>query len=160
MPIDEDETALIIWALWHHFHKFREIEFIKPLYRRLIINSADFMVKFRDKKTHLPNSSYDPWEERVGVHLFTAGTVVGGLRAAANFARAFGETSDGQRYEEAAQEICESIDKYMWNEKEGSFCRTAVPNADGTYQLDMTVDASCYGIWAFEFESACFGVLR
>ena len=24
-----------------------------------------------------------------------------------------------------------------------------MPNPDGTYQLDMTVDASCYSIWAF-----------
>ncbi len=80
IPIQEDETALVIWSLWHHFHKFREIEFIKPLYRRLIINSADFMVNFRDKNTHLPNPSYDVWEERFGVHLFTAAAVIGGLR--------------------------------------------------------------------------------
>jgi glucoamylase len=149
LPIQEDETALVIWSLWHHFHKFREIEFIKPLYRRLIINAADFMVKFRDKKTHLPNPSYDLWEEQFGVHLFTAGAVVGGLRAAANFACAFGETSDERRYEQAADEICEAIDKYMWSEKERSFCKTAYPNADGTYRVDMTADASCYGIWAF-----------
>jgi glucoamylase len=149
LPIQEDETALIVWSLWHHFHRFREIEFIKPLYRRLIINSADFMVKFRDKNTHLPNPSYDLWEERLGVHLFTAGAVVGGLRAAANFARAFGETSEEQRYTQAADEICEAIVKYMWSEKENSFCRTAYPNVDGTYRLDMTADASCYGIWAF-----------
>ncbi len=149
LPIQEDETALVIWALWHHFYKFREIEFIKPLYRRLIVNGAEFMVKFRDKKTHLPNPSYDLWEERFGVHLFTCGAVVGGLRAAAKFARAFGETSEEKKYDKAADEITRAIEKYMWNESQGTFCRTAVPNGNGTYQLDNTIDSSCYSIWAF-----------
>jgi len=149
IPIQEDETALVIWALWQHFQKFREIEFIKPMYRKLIINAADFMVDFRDKKTHLPKPSYDVWEERFGVHLFTAATVVGGLEAAANFARAFGETADAEKYQTAANEIREAIDKYMWNETEGRFCRMATPKGDGTYELDMTIDSACYSIWAF-----------
>jgi oligosaccharide amylase len=149
LPIQEDETALVVWSLWHHFDKFREIEFIKPLYRRLIINAADFMVKFRDKVTHLPKPSYDLWEERFGVHLFTAATAVGGLKAAAKFANAFGETADADRYESAANEIRDAIDKYMWNENEQSYCRMVTPKGDAAYQQDSTVDAACYGIWAF-----------
>jgi GH15 family glucan-1,4-alpha-glucosidase len=107
------------------------------------------MLNFRDKDTHLPKPSYDLWEERFGVHLFTASTVIGGLAAAANFARAFGEIENADRYDSAANEIRESIDKYMWNDNAKSYCRKATPSEDGTYQQDMTVDASCFGIWAF-----------
>lgn len=149
LPIQEDETALVVWALWHHFQKFREIEFIKPLYRRLITNAADFMVKFRDKKTHLPNPSYDVWEERFGVHLFTVAAVIGGLQAASKFTRAFGETADADRYIQTADEIRAAMEKYMWNEEKGYFARMVLPRSDGTYELDMTVDAASYSIWAF-----------
>jgi len=149
IPIQEDETALVIWALWRHFQQFRDVEFIKPLYRRLIIKAGEFMVSFRDKDTHLPKPSYDLWEERFGVHLFTVSTVVGGLAAAANFARAFGEIENADRYDSAANEIRESIDKYMWNDNANSYCRMATPNGDGTFQQDMTVDAACCGLWVF-----------
>ncbi len=30
MPIQEDETALVVWALWRHYHRYRDIEFIRP----------------------------------------------------------------------------------------------------------------------------------
>ena len=31
LPIQEDETALVLWALWEHFAKFHDVEFVKPL---------------------------------------------------------------------------------------------------------------------------------
>jgi len=32
MPIQEDETALIIWALWRHYVRYRDIEFVRPMW--------------------------------------------------------------------------------------------------------------------------------
>ncbi|HEY9677444.1 MAG TPA: glycoside hydrolase family 15 protein [Drouetiella sp.] len=148
LPIQEDETALVLWSLWEFFSKFRDVEFIRPLYRRLISNTADFMVQHRDPETKLPLPSYDLWEERHGVHLFTVGTVVGGLHAAANFAYAFGETEQAEGYQKAATEIKEGMVKHLWNEKEGRFCRSATRTESG-YDLDMTMDASMYGVFAF-----------
>ena len=73
LPIQEDETALVLWSLWNHFVIYRDIEFIKPLYRRLIKNAADFMCSYRDEETGLPDESYDLWEERRGIlSLFSA----------------------------------------------------------------------------------------
>ena len=46
LPIQEDSTALVIWALWHHFVLYRDIEFIKPFYRPLIKRAADFMSQY------------------------------------------------------------------------------------------------------------------
>jgi glucoamylase len=54
LPIQEDSTALVIWALWHHFVLFRDIEFLKPLYAHLVKKAADFMCEYRDKETGLP----------------------------------------------------------------------------------------------------------
>jgi GH15 family glucan-1,4-alpha-glucosidase len=74
-PIQEDETALVIWALWEHYDKFREIEFVRKFYRSLITKAADFMVKFRHAATGLPAPSWNLWEDRRGIHTFTCATV-------------------------------------------------------------------------------------
>ena len=30
LPIQEDETALVIWALWEHYRRYKDVEFIRP----------------------------------------------------------------------------------------------------------------------------------
>ncbi len=148
IPIQEDETALVIWALWHHYARFRNTEFIKTLYRPLITRAAEFMVMYRDPATGLPLPSYDLWEERQGVLTFTTGAVHGGLRAAAAFARAFGETDRADHYETVAAEIRKAMDAHLWHEKSGRFARMIAPAGDG-FDLDLTVDASLSGCFAF-----------
>jgi glucoamylase len=57
VPIQEDETALILWSLWEHYARYRDIEFAHRLYRKLTIPCADFLVSFRDPATGLPNQA-------------------------------------------------------------------------------------------------------
>ena len=66
LPIQEDSTALILWALWIHYESSKDIEFIRPFYDQLIKKSADFMLTNRDPETKLPIPCYDLWEERFG----------------------------------------------------------------------------------------------
>ncbi len=148
LPIQEDETALVIWALGVHFDKFRDVEFIKPLYRSLIIKPAEFMVKFRDKETKLPLPSYDLWEERYGVHSFTVASVIAGLMSASNFACAFGEDDLAEKYANTADEMKQAMVKYLYHKGEKRFVRMGTRNSSG-YELDMTVDASLAGIFQF-----------
>ncbi|MCF6148082.1 MAG: glycoside hydrolase family 15 protein [Candidatus Kuenenia sp.] len=149
LPIQEDGIALVLWALWHHYAVFKDIEFVKSLYRKLIINAAEFMLKFRDKETGLPLESYDLWEERYGVHTFTVSAVIAGLQAAGNFANIFGETGYGKMYHDAAGKIKEALIAYFYNKDTGRFARMGKRTAAG-YDLDMTVDASLSGIVAFD----------
>ncbi len=149
LPIQEDETALVLWALWRHFFRYRDIEFVRPLYLSLITKAADFMVSYRDKHTGLPGGSYDLWEERWGIHAFTVAAVHGGLKAAANFAICFGDGERAERYAKAAEEIQEAFCKHMWSEKLGRFVRRITPFESGGYNVDETLDASMYGIYKF-----------
>ncbi|OGF97816.1 MAG: glycoside hydrolase family 15, partial [Candidatus Glassbacteria bacterium RBG_16_58_8] len=149
LPIQEDETALVLWALWQHFERFHDVEFIKPLYRDLIIRAAEFLVRFRDEKSKLPRPSYDLWEERRGVHTFTVSTVVAGLRAAANFAGAFGEGELADKYRGAAEEVKQAMRKHLFHRDLGRFAKSASPKPSGGYDIDMTIDASLAGIWYF-----------
>ena len=59
LPIQEDSTALTLWALWIHYQSLKDIEFIRPLYNTLIKKAADFLVSYRDPQTLLPLPSYD-----------------------------------------------------------------------------------------------------
>ena len=84
-PIQEDETALVIYSLWKHYALTRDLEYVESVYNSLIKNAADFMVAYRDGKTGLPASSYDLWEEKYGISTFTTSTVVAALAAAGKF---------------------------------------------------------------------------
>ena len=123
LPIQEDETALVLWALWKHYERYKDIEFISPFYYPLIKRAADFMMIYRDSATKLPLPSYDLWEERQGVLTFTVSATYGGLVAAANFAEAFGDIELAKEYREGARLMREGMDKYLYLEKEKRFAR-------------------------------------
>ncbi|HEU4782387.1 MAG TPA: glycoside hydrolase family 15 protein [Ktedonobacterales bacterium] len=149
LPIQEDETALVLYALWQHYTLFHEIEFIRPLYRPLITAAADFMCSYRDERTGLPQPSWDLWEERRGVHAYTLAAVYGGLMAASQFKAAFGEQDRSQRYARVAGEIKDATIRYLWNEDHGRFVRTVYVEPDGTTTPDMVIDASLSGLYQF-----------
>lgn len=148
-PIQEDETALVIWALWEHYSKFRDVEFANLLYHRLIVRCADFMVKFRHAPTGLPAPSWNLWEDRRGIHTFTCATVVGGLRAAAHFARLFAEEERADRYDRAADEMTGAMLEHLYDPALGRFIRALNFSDESSYERDTSVDASFAGLFHF-----------
>jgi len=118
LPIQEDETGLVLWALWRHYDSYRDIEWLSPLFRSLVVHAADWMVSYRDEMG-LPQPSWDLWEERRGIHAFTIGAVWAGLEAAAHFCTAFGEAELVKKYHTAANEIKAASDKYLFRSDPG-----------------------------------------
>jgi glucoamylase len=149
LPIQEDETALVLWALWEHFSRYGDVSFIKPLYRSLICPLADFLVDFRDKGSGLPLPSYDLWEERLGILSWTVASTWGGLTAAARFADAFGETERSHSYHKAAREIKAGVEAHLWQPQLNRFARMVNVQEDGSWEIDETIDASLVGLWQF-----------
>src|SRR6266571_2346135 len=149
LPIQEDETGLPIWALWQHYDRDRDIEFIRPLYRKLVRTGADFMATYREPRTKLPAPSFDLWEERRGIHAFTTAAVWAGLTAARNFAVAFGQHELAKRYAVAAQEIRDAALVHLWDADRGRFVRTINVLPDGTIVKDATIDISLAGLFLF-----------
>ncbi|HYM15898.1 MAG TPA: glycoside hydrolase family 15 protein [Dehalococcoidia bacterium] len=149
LPIQEDETGLPIWALWRHFDKFHDVEFIRPLYRSMIHAAAEFMASYVDANG-LPKPSYDLWEERRGVHAWTVAATWAGLVAAARFFAAFGDEDGARRASQAAERMKDAAARYLWYEAEGRFIRSVAPSdSGGSYQPDLTVDASVAGLFLF-----------
>ncbi|MGI9034724.1 MAG: glycoside hydrolase family 15 protein, partial [Pyrinomonadaceae bacterium] len=149
VPIQEDETALVIWAFWKHYDRYRNIEFIRKLYRPLILRAADFMKNFRHR-SGLPAPSWNLWEDQRGIHTFTCAAVVGGLRAAANFANLFGEAERAADYEQAADEIVAAMREHLYSRKHKRFLRSFEFHGDQYSEPDATVDASLFGTFYFD----------
>ncbi len=154
MPIQEDETALVLWALWKHYDKFRDIEFVRLLYNQLIVRCADFLVSFSDEDLNLPKPSWNLWEDRRGIHTFTVASVIGGLRAAANFARLFAENSRAELYENTADEFVGGMREHLYSKQHGRFLRSLQFHGDDYFEQDATVDASLFGAFYFGAFSA------
>ncbi|HXF34964.1 MAG TPA: glycoside hydrolase family 15 protein [Candidatus Acidoferrales bacterium] len=148
LPIQEDETALVLWSLWHHFELTRSIESIREFYNTLIIPAAEFLASYVDHAGMI-KASYDLWEERWGVHAYTVGAVYGGLLAGANFATAFGETQEAARYAEAANRLKEAVLEQMYDSRAKRFARMLSVNDRGAFTSDMTMDAAIWALLQF-----------
>ena len=147
-PIHEDETALVLWSLWQHFSKYRDIEFVRTVFDKLLIRGADFLVRYRDPETKLPRPSLSFRHQRYELHLSTVASVIAGLTAATKFCHALGEISRANHYQEIADEVRTGMLKYMWSDREKRFCRMAT-RCEGGYELDMNVEAAMCAIFAF-----------
>lgn len=150
LPIQEDETAMVIYSLWDHYEVTKDLEFIESVYNSLIEKSADFLVHFTYKDTGLPYPSYDLWEEKYGISTFTCSSVYGALIAAAKFAELLGKNDKKELYETTALRMKEAILTYLYDDKEKMFYKLINFTSEGiTY--DKTLDmSSFYGIFKFD----------
>jgi len=148
-PIQEDETGIVLYALWQHYDGHRDFEFFKTYYRPLIILAGDFLASYVDPVTGLPQASYDLWEERRGVMSYTVGAVWAGLEAAANFAQLYGETAISDRYRKVAARMKAATSTWLFDTELNRFLRRIYVRPDGTTAKDLTIDSSVYGLFYF-----------
>ena len=145
LAIEEDETALVLYALWRHFQKFHDIEFIEDVYTNLVLKTTDFLLKYIDPKTGLPRPSFDLWEEKYGVFTWTAATVYAGLWAAAKFSRVFYNRERHDALCLASRNLKDAIFKRLYDSKSRRFINAIFP--DGS--RDMNVDSSTSAIFLY-----------
>lgn len=149
IPIQEDETALVLWAMWEHYDLLRDVEFTHHVYRNLIRKCGHFLADYRDEQTGLPQAGWNLWEDRRGVHTFTCASVVAGLRGAAKFARLFAEDDNAEKFDRAADEVCSAMGRHLYDEDLGRFYRSAQFDENGAMTPDETIDASLFGLFYF-----------
>lgn len=149
LPIQEDEIASALYALWKHYEATKDLEFIESIYNSFIKKAAEFILNYRESKTGLPFPSYDLWEEKFGISTYTSASVVAALEAAANFAKLLGKETARKKYAAAAQEIKEAILKNLYD-VQSKFFYKLLNVKDGSIQYDKTIDiSSFYGIFNF-----------
>ena len=138
LPIQEDETALVLIALYKHFQRYGDLEFISKVYPKLIFNTAEFLLNHRDPSTGLPKSSFDIWEEKAGVFTSTVSTVISALQSAAGFAKVFFDIERQEKLAEAATEMKKAMLTKLFDTKAQRFKKAIYP----TGISDLTVDSS------------------
>ncbi|EFM09920.1 glycoside hydrolase 15-related protein [Paenibacillus curdlanolyticus YK9] len=148
LPIQEDETALVLFALWKDYTRHQVIELPQSLYSNLIRKAAHFLTEYVEHSLSLPKPSYDLWEERYGIWTYTASSVYGGLMAAAYFTELFGDYERSDHYRDTAQSIKRGILTHLWDEESGRFARGLVQK-DNRWVKDMTLESSLFAIWEF-----------
>jgi oligosaccharide amylase len=149
LPIQEDETALVVYAFYEHYKHSHDLEFLEAMYNPLIEKAANFMLEYRDADTKLPKPSYDLWEEKRGVSTFTASAVFGALNAAAELSKTLGKGDNERKYRTAANEVRDGILSHLWDEKKGIFVKM-INRKDGVTTTDATLDiSSVYGVFTF-----------
>ncbi len=149
LPIQEDETALVLVALFEYYKKTKDIEFIEGHYNDVIRRMAVFLTEFTDPDSGLPLPSYDLWEEKHGVSTFTSATVYAGLIAGAKFAKLFEKENDEKLFLSTAEKMKEAILEHLYDKDLKMFIKM-LNTKNGVTHYDKTIDmSSIYAIFAY-----------
>ena len=138
LPIQLDETALVLFALWKHFQRYRDLEFISKVYPRLVMKASEFLQNYRDPKTGLPMASFDLWEEKAGTFTSTASCIYAALSSAAKFARVFYDSRRQEELNAVAAQLKQAMSDHLFDRELGRFIKAIRP--DGF--RDKTIDSS------------------
>jgi len=143
VPIQEDETSLVIWSLWQYYLQSLDVEYFFPLYENLIKKAANFLVSFTDEDG-LPKPSFDLWEERFGVHTYTVAVTYAALKAAGEFAKTFRDYDLMHKYNEAAEKMARAYEEKFYSKEKGYYARSIING-----KLDFTVDSQNMALFLF-----------
>jgi oligosaccharide amylase len=151
LPIQEDETASIIFTLWQHYERNRDLEFIESLYNPFIEPAMRFMCEYIEATTGLPQASYDLWEEKYGTSTYTSASVYGALMAASRFAMLLGKDDDARTCQAIAQRMQTAIGEILYDKDLEMFVKHVLHKEDGELEYDRTLDTSSfYGLILFD----------
>ncbi len=136
-PLQEDETALVLFALGEHLRGHPDRAFAERAYFGFVLPAAQFIAGFVDRRSGLPKPSYDLWEERRGVHAFTVGACIAGLRSAAMLAEPF-DPESGEAFGASAMRFANALVERFRGPNGQGLRRSAGPGA----RHDETPDSS------------------
>lgn len=119
-----DQTATVLSATWRHLERGADPDVLLELWP-MVKAAANFLVHFRDRTTGLPAPSFDLWEERKGIHLYSAAAVAHGLESAARIAKVLGKETP--HWQSTAQEIRARTSELMWDPALSRFVRSLEP---------------------------------
>lgn len=153
LPIQIDETALVVIAVWEDFKVSKDIEFVERIYNSLILKATEFLISMIDYSTGLVKPSYDLWEEKFGTGPFTMSTVFGSLKAAGSLAELFGKVDKRDQYFEAAEVVRKGILERLYIPETGTFRKYVLHKSleDRTeiVKSDIIDSSALYGLFKF-----------
>lgn len=148
-PIQEDETALVIFVFSQFYHLNPQGSLIKDFYGPMIKPMADFLTDYIEPATGLPKPSYDLWEEVFLTTTYTTAVTYAALTAASELAVIAGDQENAVKWRSAADDIQQAAHKHLFNEESQVFYK-GLRVKDGAVQKDATIDTSAiFGSFMF-----------
>lgn len=140
-PIQEDETALVVFVFVQFYQLSKDSTLIKDFYHSMIKPMANFMAEFIEEVTGLPKPSYDLWEQTFSTSTYTTSVTYAALVAASELATIAGDEESAVKWRTAADDIQQAAQKHLFNKERGVFYR-GVNVTNGQVQYDAVLDNS------------------
>lgn len=140
-PIQEDETALQVWAIASHYSMYKDIDELIHIYQNFFKPAVRFIMRYIEDG--LPRPSFDLWEERYGIHIYTVSTVYGALSKGSELVRDMGDEVLASDMLDIAEYIKQEALKRM------TYNNRFIRRIDENGNKDLTIDASMYSPYFF-----------
>ena len=140
-PIQEDETALVLFVFVQFYQLSKDSSLIKEFYHSMIKPMADWMAEFVDETSGLPKPSYDLWEQTFSTSTYTTAVTYAALIAASELAIVAGEEENAVKWRTVAEDIQVAAHKHLFNKERQVFYR-GINVVKGEIQYDSVLDVS------------------
>jgi len=150
LPIQEDQTAIVLISLYKHYEISKDFQFLEEIYENLIKRSVSFLLGYIDEKTGLPLNSYDIWENQEGIHFYTAATIYEALILSRKLLVLFGDEFLVKEIDNKTKIFAEKIFENFWDEEEERFVTTIKKKKNGKMEKDKIIDSSILLVTFFE----------
>lgn len=148
-PIQEDETALVVFVFAQFYTMNTDRALLKDFYASMIRPMTDFLAEYIDDVTGLPRPSYDLWEEVFQTTTYTVAVTYGALLAASDIAAAANDNESAVKWRSAADDIKAAAAKHLFNEERQVFYKGIIVK-DGQVVKDQIIDTSAiFGAFMF-----------
>ncbi len=148
-PIQEDETAIVLYMCGEYYRETNDQFFLKQYYDGFIKKMANFLASYIDHDTKLPHPSYDLWEEKFLTSTYTVATVYGALVAAIELAEKANDPDSAVAWQAVADDIAAAAKTTLYN-KERKFFYKGIRAGGGEIYYDDVIDlSSFYGAFMF-----------
>jgi len=148
-PIQEDETALVLFVFCQYYTAQPDSALLKDFYKSMVVPMADFLAEYIDPTTGLPKASYDLWEEVYMTTTYTTSVTYAALLAAAELASSTHDDDNAVKWHSAAQDIQAAAHKHLYNDERKVFYKGLLVTK-GTINKYPVIDTSAvFGAYMF-----------
>lgn len=149
LPIQEDETALVVYLFGQYWERTKDKETLLDFYDTLIAPAANWMSNYIDHATKLPHASYDLWEFKFQTTTYTTALTYGALQTAAQLAEVLHKSEDAVRWAAVADDIREAAPHHLYSTERKFFQKGFIRRGEAL-EYDSTIDVSgFYGAFMF-----------
>ena len=149
-PIQEDETALVLFVFSQFYHAQNDASLLKEFYEPMVVPMAHFLASFIDERTGLPKPSYDLWEEVYMTTTYATTVVYAALMAAADLAEVRSDADNAVKWRSAAEDIQRAAHQHLYNSERNAFYKGLTVDKNGAVHYDATIDtSSVFGSFMF-----------